>query len=260
MKGKATAVITMAAMAIVMAVGTGALAAGKAKSNVGPVVITYMQRVEAQTDVPSPGTVSGENFLYSMLSAFRKLDKGVSGNIYFMNKSSIDDGRALSNITGLDIAKDLTGKWKLDAGYSYNSNPERNTVPSSDSDRFSFSVGFKPNPNAKVGRKYDVKTTFSTGTDFSVGRTLSWKLGATRTMTKHWNYNLAYTFVWGLQNKQPNIKKEHYNNQYSADFTFKLSKKQKVTISYLFLKNLFHAALRTGDNSMYRLSYFITLR
>jgi len=233
------------------------LAALPASAQPGPVVLTFMERVEAQTDaISSTRNVSGETFLYSMVSAFRKLDKNVTGNVYFLNKYSIDDSQNASNIWGLNVARTLTPKWKADVSYSHSSNPQRNVVPSSDSDRFSFGLTFKYNPMEKVRPRYTLKTTYSTGTDFSEGRTLSQKVSMDDDITGKWSYDVGYTFVWGLNSNGVNLFKEHYTNQYQADFTFKIDKKQRVTLGYLYLDQLFHSAQTLGDNSLTRLSYF----
>ena len=233
------------------------LAALPAMAQPGPVALTFMERVEAQTDASSStGNVSGETFLYSMVSAFRKLDKDVTGNLYYLNKYSIDDGANASHIWGVNIARSFSSKWKGDLSYSHSSNPQRNTLPSSDSDRFSFGLTFKVNPMEKVRPRYTLKTTYSTGTDFSQGRTLSQKIDVVDDITGKWSYDIGYTFVWGLNDDGVNLFKEHYTNQYQADFTFKIDKKQRVTLGYLYLDQLFHAARNLGDNQLIRASYF----
>lgn len=224
----------------------------------GPVVLTFMERVEAQTDAISSSAtrdVSGESFLYSMVSAFRKLDKDVTGNLYYLNKYSIDDGANASHIWGLNIARTFSPKWKVDMSYSHSSNPQRNTVASSDSDRFSFGVTYKVNPMEKVRPRFTLKTTYSTGTDFSEGRTVSQKVSMNDNITKSWSYALGYTFVWGLNENNVTLFKEHYTNQYQADFTYKITKKQRITAGVLYLQQLYHTK-RSNKNILYRLSYF----
>ena len=229
------------------------------KTGPGPVVLTLMERVESQSGALSPGTTapSGETFLYTMVSAFRKLDNDVTGNVYFLNKYSIDDETKASDVYGLSLTRTLTNKWKGDLSFSHSTNPSRNTVRSSDSDRFSFGLTYKMNPNEKASERYTFKTTYSTGTDFSQGRTLSQSISAEDNFTKKWTYNVGYTFVWGLnEDAARGLFREHYTNQWAADFSFKIDKKQRVTLGYLYLDQLFNAARTLGDNSLSRVSYF----
>mgnify|MGYP005865673159 CR=1 FL=1 len=237
-------------------------AALPAAAKPGPVVLTFMERVESQSDAISSSATrdaSGETFLYSMISAFRKLDNDVTGNLYYLNKYSIDDGANASHIWGLNIARTLTNKWKVDLSFSHSSSPQRNTVPSSDSDRFSFGVTYKVNPLEKIRPRYTLKTTYSTGTDFSEGRTLSQKASMADSLSKAWSYNLGYTFVWGLNENGTTLFKEHYTNQYQGDLTYKIDRKQRVTIGVLYLQQLYHsanAANRSDSNMLTRVSYF----
>lgn len=255
MKGFITAVFLAAAM----------LTATTAQAKPGPTSITFMERVESQKDASSSTrNLSGETFLYSMVTFVRKLDTDVNGSAYYMNKFSIDDGNTASHIYGLSVTRTFTPKWKMDVGYSHSSNPRRNVIASSDSDRFSLGLGYAYNPGEKVRTKYDYKMTYSTGTDFSQGRTMSHKIGAADTLTKHWAWNTSYTFVHGLQAKGTAIKREHYSNQYALDLTFKMNKKERIAVGYMYLQNLFQAVATSpttvaNDNTLLRLSYFYTL-
>lgn len=252
-------IITTAFLAVAIMVATAA------QASPGPTSITFMERVEAQKDASSSTrNLSGETFLYSMVTFVRKLDTDVNGSAYYMNKFSVDDGNTASHIFGVSVTRTFTPKWKMDIGYSNSSNPKRNVIPSSDSDRFSFGLAYVYNPGAKARTRYDYKMTYSTGTDFSQGRTLSHKVGATDTLTKHWGWAANYTFVHGLQSKGTTVKREQYSNQYTADFTFKFNKKERVTVGYFFLQNLFHAVATSpttiaNDNTLLRLSYFYTM-
>ena len=241
------------------------LAAITAQAKPGPVILTFMERMESQTDASSSmRNISGETFMYSMVSAFRQLDQGVYGSLYYLNKFSVDDGHSASHIFGASVSKSLTGKWTADMGYSHSSNAVRNTVPSSDSDRFSFGLTFKYNPREKARKKWATKTTYSTGSDFSSGRTLSQKISASDKITKNLKYTVAYSFVYGLVDNPPNVKREHYSNQYTADFAYTLNKRERIAFGYMFLKNLFHSSGNStsvaADNQLFRLSYFYTLR
>jgi hypothetical protein len=253
--------------ALVLIAGTYASAAGKAGP--GPVVVTFMERVETHSDAPDSSAarnINGESYIYTLLSAYRRLggNGNVSGSVYAMNKYSIDEGQSASYIYGIDIMDKLTGKWSSDVGYSYTSNPELSIdVRSTQSSRWAFGLDFKVNPLEKYRRKWSLKTSYNTATDFSAGRTLSEKLTVTRNISKRWNYALAYQFVWGLQETTNatgicGICREQYANQYYADFNFKASKKDKIGIGYLFLKNLYNGA--RSDDSIAKLSYYRTLK
>lgn len=259
MKKLLTTITSMAAIALL-------LAPGAASAKPGPVTITLMERVETHSDVSdatAQRNISGETFLYSMISAFRKLDKGVNGNIYFMNKYSIDDETSVSNIAGVNVMGDITGKWKFDIGYSHSASPNRVILPYNDSDRFALSATFKVNPKEKKHKRVEFKTSYNTGTDFSQGRTLSQKVQATDDISKKLAYTASYQFVWGLSktNNAAGICsqcREHYANQYAMDFNYKYSKTNKIVLGYQFLKNLYNGA--KSDDSIWRLSLMHTLK
>lgn len=256
----------MAAIACQVFAGSAASAADK--KGPGKVVITYMERVENHTDVSDPNKpprISGETFIYSMISAYRKLDKDVSGNVYYMHKLSLDDGETVSHIAGIDFGWDMTGKWKGNVGYSNSSNPARNPTAGSlsQSDRFALSVDYKLNPGEKKRKRYAFKTSFNTATDFSEGRTISEKLTIADDMTKKISYTLGYQYVQGLTEIKTaagicSICQEHYANQWSADFNYKLNKQNKLGLGFLFLKNLYNGA--KSDDAISKLSYFHTFK
>jgi len=257
---KAKQIFGMAAVAASALV----IACGTAFAKPGPVVVTFMERFESHSDaVSSQGNISGETYMYSLLSFYRKLDTGTNGSVYYLHKASVDDGETVSHIYGGDINGDITGKWKYDLGYSHTSNPQRNVVPSNDNDRFSAGVTFKYNPGEKAKKRYDLKTTYSTGTDFSSGTTLSWKLSASDKITKNTTYNVAYQFVWGLSESTNaagicSVCKEQYANQYYLDLTHKMTKKSRLGLGYLFIDNQYNGA--RGDDGIVRLSWFRTIR
>ena len=265
-KGMTLTVVTSLIAMLVLLAGTYASAAGK--TGPGPVVLTFMERVETQSDAPDTSAarnINGESYVYSLLSAYRRLggNGNVSGSVYAMNKYSIDDGKSASYIYGIDIVDKLTGKWTGDMGYSYTTNPQINAVPSTVNSRWAFSLDFKINPMERFRRKWDLKTSYNTATDFSAGRTLSEKLTVARNVSKRWSYVLAYQYVWGLQETTTaagtcGICREQYANQYYADLNFKASKKDRIGLGYLFLKNLYNGA--RSDDSIARLSYYRTLK
>ena len=235
-----------------------------ASAKPGPVVVTFMERVETHTDaVSATGNISGETYMYSLLSLYRKLDEGVFGSVYYLHKASIDDGETVSHIGGLALNGSFTGKWKWDIGYSNTSNPERNVVPSSDSDRFSAGVAFKLNPGEKARKRYELKTSYSTGTDFSAGQTLSEKLTISDNITKSTSYALAYQFVYGM-NETTNaagvcsVCRGQYANQYYLDITRKMTKKDRLGLGLLFIDNQYNGA--RSDDGIARLSWFRTIR
>lgn len=241
-------------------------ACAPAQAKPGRTAISVMERVETHTraiDATPLHNASGETYLYSLVSAFRKLDTGVYGNIYYMNKRSIDDRTNLGHIFGVDVAADLTGKWKYDIGYSHNASPKRDTIPFNGSDRFAAGLTFKWNPNEKTRMKWEAKTTYSTGTDFSEGRTLSEKISVSNNITKTLNYNAGYTFVWGLTRTTDtqgicSICREQYANQYNFDLNYKMTKKDKLSFGFFFLKNLYKGA--KADDMIFRLTYLRTVR
>lgn len=256
--------IRNAAFSILTAAMAVALMCASASAKPGPVTVTFMERVEAHSDaVSATGNISGETYMYSLLSLYRKLDEGVFGSVYYLHKASIDDGRTVAHIGGLDINGSFTGKWKYDLGYSRTSNPERNTVPSSDADRFSAGVTFKLNPGEKARKRYDIKTSYSTGTDFSAGQTLSAKITAADSLTKSTSYSLGYQFVYGL-NETTNaagvcsVCRGQYANQYYLDVTRKMTKKDRLGLGLLFIDNQYNGA--RSDDGIARLSWFRTLR
>ena len=237
-----------------------------ASAKPGRTVLTLMERVETHSDVVDPTplhNVGSDTFVYSLLSAFRKLDTGVYGNLYYLNKYSIDDRTSAAHIFGVDVMADLTGKWKYDIGYSHNVSPKINAFPFNDTDRFNMDMTFKVNPNEKAAKKWELKTSYNTGTDFSQGRTLSGKISASDKITKNTTYNASYQFVWGLS-KTTNaagicsICREQYANQYALDLTHKMSKTNRIQLGFLFLKNLYNGA--QGDDMIYRLTWFHTIR
>ncbi|HOO55811.1 MAG TPA: hypothetical protein PLN69_03240 [bacterium] len=229
----------------------------------GPVFLTFMERYEWHSDVSSidnPSLYEENSYLYSMVSAFRKLDDNIFGNVFYLNKFDLDDSETASHIGGVSLTHNMTNKWRMSYTYSHNSNPERNVVtsPESRTDRFSFSLGFKLNPGEKTGPKYALRTTFSTGTDFSFGRTLSEKVSMSNDINKRMKYDLSYQFVWGLTDAPDRgIFKSHFANQWLANLTYKLSNTKKISLEYMFLNNLYHGAV-TDDNIL-RLSFFWTL-
>lgn len=232
----------------------------------GPVVVTFMERLEyhSDTSVINEGTgqleIGEEAYLYSLISAYRKLDKDVFGNLYYIHKYSTEETDTASHIGGISLTHKMTGKWKMNYSYSYNSNPERGSVnyvtEKFDNDRLSFSLTHDANPGKQNKRKYSFKTTYSTNTDFSQNRTLSEKVSMTGMFfSSDWSYDLGYQFVWGLTDNPANgIYRSHFANQWSADLTYKIGKMQRVVLGYMFLNKLYHGA--TEDDHIVRLSYF----
>ena len=217
----------------------------------GPVVVNLMERLEMHSDTTSSqGDISGETYSYSMLSLFRKLDTDVFGNIFYIHKYSVNDGDTAGNIGGVSVTRKYTKNTSANFSYSYNSNPQRNVVPSSDTDRFAISGDYTLNPKSK-GAVHTLTTTYSTGTDFSFGRTIAEKLACRRNVTKRADAIVAYQYVYGLNNS------EQFTNQYSFDLTYKLNKTAKIALGALYIDNVYTGA--TTDDSIIRISYLQTL-
>ncbi len=231
----------------------------------GPVVLTYMERVEYHSDTTTINETTGqseigeETYLYTLISAYRKLDKDVFGNLYYIHKYSLDDTDTASNIGGVSITHKMTGKWKMNYSYSYTSNPERGSVTYTterfDNDRLSFSLTHSVNPGKQHNRHYRLKTTYSTNTDFTENRTLSEKVSVDGKFWNRWKYDLSYQFVWGLtDDPAKGIYRSQFANQWSADFSYKINKKQRLVLGYMYLDKQYHGA--TDDDNLLRLSYF----
>ena len=278
MKSKSLTLVGVLVVAFLVCACTLAQAA-EPKRGPGKVALTFMERVESQSDSGAEnGDVSPETYLYSMISAYRKLDTKVAGSIFYMNKWSLDNDQKISDIFGISLTRELTGKWKGDMGYTGSMNQKRDTSTFpievdqfTISRRFSFGLEFKINPGEKKRKRYTTKTTFGTGSDFGTGTTLAQKIDVKDDISKRWSYTATYQFVWGLSETNVGATNicstcsEHYNNQYQLDVKFKMNKQHSVTLGYMFLKNLFNAAARpnrwghsTGDNQFFRLSYNYT--
>ncbi|MEW6203077.1 MAG: hypothetical protein AB1546_13955 [bacterium] len=219
----------------------------------GPVVFTLMERFEGHSDTPSSiRDVSGETYAYTMLSLFRKLDEDVFGNIFYINKLSLDDGETAGNIGGISVTKKHSKHLSMNYSYSYTSNPERNVVPSSDTDRFSIAANYTINPNTMSAPSYSILTTYSTGTDFSYGRTIAEKFTVKDKFSKKSDYAVAYQYVYGLNNS------EQFTNQYSLDLNFNITKLDRISFGYLFIDNIYSGA--AYDDNIVRLSYYRTIK
>jgi len=235
---------------------------GAAPAKPGPAVITFMERYEWNSDVRSadpddpPGAYVKTAYLYSLVSAYRKLTDDYFGNVFYMNKYDLDDGETASNAAGVSVTRNLSGKASAICSYSYTSNPQRNVVssPESTSDRLSFALKYRFNPKEKAGPRYSFKTTYSTGTDFSFGRTLSFKPAADGGLGGDWTYSVSYQFVWGLTDApERGIYRTQFANQWELDLNYKIDKTQRLSLNYIYLNNLYHGAVT--DNNIVRLSY-----
>jgi len=237
----------------------------------GPVIFTFMERVEYHSDSNrTDGTIGDETFAYSLFSLYRKLTDNVFGSLYYLNKFSLDDSEIASNISGVSVIHKWTGKWQMTYSYSYSSNPDRTTpyllsinntqFAYTDSDRLSFALTYKLNPGEKKRKRYTFKTTYGTATDFCNGRTLSQKFSVFDNLTKHTDYTIAYQATFGLtDDADRGIYRSHYSNQWTVDLSYKINKTNRVVLGYQFMDNLYHGSdsvAGINDDYVIRLSYF----
>jgi hypothetical protein len=251
-------------------------------ANPGPVMLTGMERAEWHSSVIDPSkntpTYESATFLYSLISAYRKLDTNVSGSIYYINKFDLrnnwEEGVGNStNIFGVSVTHDISGKWRTAYSYSHAASPEQNAVtsPKAVSNRLSVSILYKFNPGPANKRRYSMNTSFNTGTKFSLampvrydvvdsdlnfGRTISEKLQVESKINKRLSYDAAYSFIGGIRNDDPvrGVFKEQFANQYELNFNYSLCKKTRVVLGYMYLNNLYNGAY--DDDNVVRMSIF----
>ncbi len=245
----------------------------------GPVLITTMERAEWHSDVISVdpaepvGTYDSTIYLYTLISAYRKLDKNVSGSLFYIHKFDATDGAVAAHTAGLSVTHDMTGKWRMSYNYLHNINTLRNpiTAPHSVTNRLSLVLLYKFNPGEKYKPKFSLYTTFNTGTNFTLanpiqydisganynfGRTMSEKIQMENNISKKLNYEASYSFVWGVRDDDPvrGVYKTQFANQYELNFNYKLRKDLRLTLGDLYLNNLYNGAVT--DDNIIRLSVF----
>jgi hypothetical protein len=244
-------IVTMMFAVLVMAF----CISGQAFAQPGPTVVTLMERAEWNSDVMYNNEYKDTVFAYTLLSASRELDKGVFGNVYYMNKYDVTNSGVASNMGGVGLTQTLTKKTSMTYSYSYNSNPARELISPQErtNDRFSFAFNYALNPKEKVKPRYSLKTTYGTGTNFRDGETISEKLTIENKLRGNWSYAGSYQLVWGLSKgyESLGVYSEQYGNQFEFDLNCKLDKTTRFNLGVLYLNNLYNGA--TTDNTIIRM-------
>ncbi len=237
-----------------------AVAPLKAMANPGPVVTTFMTRVESHSAVRlADQKVSDDVYGYGLLSLYRQLDKNVGGSVYYIGQYSSEDEDMKANIAGVTVNQTLSGKWKSTYSFSYASNPGQDVngqqcnqgyCQNQSKERFSTTLGYTLNPGSKTRARYQLKSSFGTNTNFSDGKTLAEQVSVSGALCKKANlsYEGSYQFIASLDDTAT-----HVANQYSVDLTKKLSKNRKVVLGYSYVNDL---GAGKDDDSVIRLSFF----
>jgi hypothetical protein len=272
--------IVIAALIVVFAVPVLSLA------KPGPVILTGMERAEWHSSVidpTRPTPLYGDaGFMYTLISAYRKLDTNVAGTLYYINRydlrQNLEDGLGQStNIFGVGVSQDITGKLHANYNYSHSATPGQDPVtgPKAISNRLSLSVIYKFNPGPANKFRYSLNTTYNTGTKFSLadpvvfdptdnilnfGRSISEKFEIESNITKKFSCDAAYTFIGSVRENDParGFYKEQIANQLELNLNFQVAKETRVVLGYMYLNNLYNGAF--DDDKIIRLSVFQRIR
>lgn len=275
---KAGLVLTAGVLAIVFA-------AGVSLAKPGPVIAGFMERAEyhSKTATVESPVWTDDLYLYSILFLSRKLDTNFTGMVTYINKWGINEGAEITHIGNVSVIQDLTTHWKGTYAYSYVQNVDRTfeynacptdiagnarnnpkDCPRTQSNWFNLSLDFNNNPKAKHDSTWKAGLAYNTATNLSVGRSLTGKLAWNHRFNKKWDYELAYNLIYGLNqyvdptDPTKNIGKDVSANQYFATLNYKMSKKNKLSLGYLFVNNQYQG--NQGDDSVVRLTFVRTFK
>ncbi len=243
-------------------------------------IVSLTERVESHSKTTNMNSrfQGNEIFLYSILSISRKLDTAVTGSLSYVNKSGIKDSGDLSDTGMALLSHQMTSHWKGNYSYSFIANASK-TLPfavsasciptdptnldfscgASDSDFISIGYEFNSNPKNKFKHTYKYGLTYNTGSDFSSSRSVSPKFAFRSKVSKKLGYELAYQMNFGLNesinpsNPSQTIGNDILTNRYSLMFDYKLKRKDRLQIGYIFVNNRYFG--NQGDDNVARLTY-----
>jgi hypothetical protein len=232
----------------------------------GPVKISSMTRVESHSKIADKnGNYGGETYVYNMISATRQLQKGVIGNVFYLNQYSSDNRRIVTHIGGATVIYVHSPKWIGTVGYTYSSTPQVDLIPLENQDKFSLSLINNFNPKSK-GAKFSAITGYSKKADIanylnrslSSGNqvTVSEKLGVSFPMiNKKFTGDAGYTYSYSFNKDSNAVRLGHLTNQYSANLTYTLNKENRLVLGFLYIDKFFGTpATPSPDDSIFRLT------
>ncbi|MFH1540206.1 MAG: hypothetical protein ABIH66_14725 [bacterium] len=222
---------------LVMLAGTCALA----KRETGP---NFYSLVRYEThDQQGNG-----DFVYNGLFMSGLLQPKYQGMLSYINKYSLNDGRTDSHIGGVTLTNLRTDRLALIYSYSHYGNPESVTRKHTDSDRWLFMGKYKLG-DVKASR-FALFMSYASSTDFSVSRTLNTKLKYDYGLTDRLKSALyaQYSHSFNLS--------ENIFNMYGIDLSYKLSKRYKLSLSYIFIDM---DVGTVDDDNILQLGLFTTL-
>jgi hypothetical protein len=242
-------------VAAVVAIFTSGAAWGG--SNPGPVKFSLMNIFETHSMMSdSYGGFSGETVNTLMLTGYRELQKNVVGSIYYINRYDFDRKGFITHGGGASLIRVFNPYLIGMIGYTYTSNTPNSGafyIPRDDKDRMMVSVIYKVNPSVKHGPMYSLTTGYGSLTDLTEQQTFSEKAAVKIPINSgKSDVGLAYNFTYGLSDS------EHYTNQWSMNLNHKISNTTKVSLSFLYIENLFAGS--PGDDKVVRLAVTQNLR
>jgi hypothetical protein len=258
-------IVLLAACALTLS-----LACATATAKPGPVSAGFMERFESHSKAPNADFISGRSavygsdlYLYSILYLARKLDTGITGIVTYIHKYALNDNDTLTHIGNVTIQQDVTRHWKNTYAYSYVSNPQRavtgRIIGRTASNWFNIGSEFNSNPKGKTKKTRKAGLTYNSATDFANSQTLTSKLSYRSRLTKRTDWELTYQLIYGLKSDAARgLNREVYANQYFLNLDRKLTKNNKLQLTYLYVNNQYNGEL--GDDSVVRLSWVHTMK
>lgn len=226
---------------------------GMAQQSDNPTRISLMSRYETHSNVnDGKGGFSGESYQYHMISVSKRLEGHVYGNVYYLNRYSLDDGSMITHAGGVNIIRALSPKSIFSLGYAYTSDPSRGTVTQAvrnDRDRFLFYYIHTMNPEEKIKPVYRLTTAFSTITNIGEQQAISEIVSVHfPKIARGLEADLSYNFGYSLR------ENEQLTNQYAGQLTYQITEKTKVSLGALYVDNVY--TNNPGDDKVLHLSLY----
>lgn len=242
-------------MLIALALFLGAALPATAKSK--DMIYNLMIRYEAHTAEDPPGTNAGLNddYAYTVFSATKKLTPHTLLSGFYSFRAGMESEARNANLLGLTYMVNYK-YYKLSAGYSFSDNDTSDEKI--DADRLSFSVSNTFNPTQHSNIALTMTNSYSTRTDWDTEQTWNCKLALPYKAGKTTTGTVSYTYGYSFD------RSGKVYNQYNAVVTQSLSKRDKLSLDYLFVQRADSYVIRGSnyepdDDNVIRVTWSRTL-
>jgi hypothetical protein len=207
----------------------------------GPVMMSFMERVESHSNAPqADGTYGNNTYILSTFIVSREIGEDVTGIFTYTNKYGTDENTSLTDIGTLMINRKISDRWNASLSYTNVTNPKATIAglerPMSTSDWFALSSDYVLFASSK--RSWKTGLSFTTGTGFNAGQMLTGRIALRTKMNAKMDCELAYQIIYGLHDDPARQEyNDLYAHHYQFTFGYKLDKDTKLQLAYLYLAN-----------------------